>query len=158
LILNDLNDKHYEQSTEEILIDCIKQLSSVEIDPDSDSQTKVNLIVDQIKRLLAKSKKAYRYCADSLLMAFVVRNISSAAYNALRKHWNLPCLTKLNSLAKAMDVMNDDKYFKRVYSQLKPHERRVNLLIDEVRLKESIDYKNICFLSVCLIGTVFTRV
>jgi hypothetical protein len=44
-------------------------------------KTKLNLIVNQIQNMLASDPKRHRYCNDTLLMAFIVLNVSKAASN-----------------------------------------------------------------------------
>jgi hypothetical protein len=71
-----------EKNTADVFNEFIQKIE-VTMPDDVSSQAKLKIIVHQLKNMMVTNPKRKRYCTDSFLTAFIVRNLSSSACDAL---------------------------------------------------------------------------
>lgn len=115
---------------------------------DNEKVSKLNFIIEQFK-LLFMEKHALQYSIHMTLCSFLIYTQSSNCYSALRKNAILTLrhprtLQRLSSsMHIAIDKPNENEYFLRsLASKLNEKEKYVILQIDEIYIKQNIEYKN----------------
>lgn len=115
---------------------------------DNEKVSKLNFLIEQFK-LLFMEKHALQYSIHMTLCSFLIYTQSSNCYSALRKNAILTLthprtLQRLSSsMHIAIDKPNENEYFLRsLASKLNEKEKYVILQIDEIYIKQNIEYKN----------------
>lgn len=104
----------------------------------------LELLENQLYLLNATRKQ---YTMPTLLFSFAIYSQSSSTYNCLRKFFNLPTKRYLQHVTSSLIVsVSDDITTKQTYllhlcSGLNEREKIVCLLVDEIYLKSSLNYK-----------------
>ena len=89
--------------------------------------------------LLITNKYGRRYTKHVLLLASEIVNISPSAYRTLRRS-EAVILPSERLIRKLLSKPFQDNDLKRILEKLKPEQRLVNVLFDEVKLKEAIRF------------------
>ena len=95
-------------------------------------------LVSQL-HLFFKPAKGRRFDKNTLLFALQVHNLSHSAYRMIRKSGSiiLPCISIIkNMLCRSIQ----DDNLKVLFEQLKPEQRLVNMMFDEVKLTEALRF------------------
>jgi THAP domain/Transposase protein len=110
----------------------------------------IHILINQMKLLILKKK---RYSSDTVIMSFMLYTVSPCAYDLMRNYLILPTKRYLQYLSSGFDVApnmhpnttDSDKsasnYLNYVSDSLKPHEKIVVLLIDEIYVSKRLDYR-----------------
>lgn len=105
-------------------------------------------------KLLTKKSNGVRYSAELLVFSSILHTISPHAYKFFR-HSNklvLPHDTTIKRVCAAHDVSPSKeqceegflRYIKRRATILKPHEKNVTVMLDEIHLQQFFEYKGGC--------------
>jgi hypothetical protein len=139
--LNELAEGEiYQPSPADIFNEAAALVRSVEVAQDDPLGVKLEVIANNLENLGVKSNYAKRYSSTTMLAAATLKNVSPAGYSVAEEYFNLPSKRTLRSLAKRANVEDNKKYFRKVINRLKPYQRLVNIQIDGMKLKESVDY------------------
>ena len=87
-------------------------------------------------QLLITNKYGRQYNKDVLILAAEILNISPAAYRMLRRSEAI-ILPSERLTRKLLSNSFQDNDFRQILEKLKPEQRLVNILFDEVKLKEA---------------------
>ena len=110
--------------------------------PEEKQEQKKKLIVNQLENFTKPAPQCWRFSIDTLLMAFYLRNISTACYAVMSSFFCLPSIRKLRNMSQGFNVMDNMKYFEEFIVKMTPLQRVISISIDEIYLKESSDYKD----------------
>ncbi len=127
-----------------LAIDCLERTKETN-DLDEESVDKVTFLLEQL-RLVGVTAKRRRYCPSLLLLAYLLHASSPNAYRLLReqKSLTLPSQTTLWKLTRHVGVPigDGDAYLQLRFEKLPERECVVNLMIDEVYVKQLVEYTN----------------
>lgn len=140
--VNRCDDDRIVLDVRETIIECLNKLSNIDDQEDDDDGKvlrKLKLITNQLSNLISQKPTFY---PETMVLAFLLRNISAASYKVLRDHLSLPSFVYLQRLSSKLDSMNNEKYFKRLASNLSEQEKVVTLQIDEIYVKQFLEYLN----------------
>ncbi|XP_042146356.1 uncharacterized protein LOC121835880 [Ixodes scapularis] len=139
---------HRTTATMMLMLSLLENLISDDLLPGEKLEV-LSFIQEQLQ-LLMQEKRAFGYSAELLDFASLVYTISPHAYAFIRRSGNaiLPHPSTIMRECRSLDVspaneQNDDgfpSYKKRRVRLMKPHERRVTLMIDEVHIQQSFEY------------------
>ena len=90
-------------------------------------------------QLLLTHPEGRRFYRNLYVLAAELHNISPAAYRMLRKSGSV-VLPRAELLKKLFSCSLHDKNLKQLLQKLKPQQRLVNILFDEVKLTETLRY------------------
>ena len=90
-------------------------------------------------QLLLTHPEGRRFDRNLYVLAAELYNISPAAYRMLRKSGSV-VLPRVELLKKLLFCSLHDKNLKQLFQKLKPQQRLVNILFDEVKLTETLRY------------------
>ena len=110
----------------------------------SDEYKKVSFIVEQLE-LSTKAKYARVYSPQTIVMSYLMKATSTAAYNVLRDEnvLSLPSrstLQKVTMRLKGKHSLNNEGYLKLRVSQLTDWQRYVVLMVDEIYVAKRVEY------------------
>ena len=94
-----------------------------------------NFLVEQFQ-LLITNKYGRRYNKHVLLLAAEILNVSPSAYRILRRSETI-VRPSLRLIRKLLSKSFQDNNLEKILETLKPEQRLVNILFDEVKLKEA---------------------
>lgn len=95
-------------------------------------------VLSQLHMLLSPAK-GRRYDKDVLILAAELHNISPAAYKMLRKSGSI-ALPSVKLIKQMLSKCFQDVNLKVLFEQLKPEQRLVNVLFDEVKLTQAMRF------------------
>ena len=95
-------------------------------------------IQDQVLLLLTKPS-GRRFTKHALILAGELFCLSPAAYRTLRNSGAI-CLPNEKRVRELLSQASDDKNLERLFLELKPEQRLVNLLFDEVKLISAVRF------------------
>ena len=95
-------------------------------------------IQDQVLLLLTKPN-GRRFTKHSLILATELFCVSPAAYRMLRNSGAI-CLPHGNRIRELLSYASDDTNLEKLFAELKPEQRLVNLLFDEVKLVSAVRF------------------
>ena len=107
-------------------------------------QHTLNFLSEQLT-LLFIHPKGRRYSIDMLICACAWYHKSPAYYLQIKKLLCLPRVRLLRSLSSSLDVGEENvsiKYLTRKAQCLEPHERVVNIQLDEIHIKSKLSYQS----------------
>ena len=107
-------------------------------------QHTLNFLSEQLTLLLFHPKGS-RYSIDMLISAFAWYHKSPACYLQIKKLLCLPSVRLLRSLSSSLDVGEENVSIKYLTSKaqcLEPHERVVNIQLDEIHIKSKLSFCN----------------
>lgn len=90
-------------------------------------------------QLLLTHPEGRRFDRNLYVLAAELHNISPAAYKMLRKSGSV-VLPRVELLKKLLSCSLHDKNLEQLFQKLKPQQRLVNILFDEVKLTETLRY------------------
>ena len=90
-------------------------------------------------QLLLTSPEGRRYDKNLYVLAAEIHNISPAAYKMLRRSGSV-ILPRPKLLKKLLSCSLNEEHLKDLFQNLKPEQRLVNILFDEVKLTETLRY------------------
>lgn len=150
--VNSLNDTDYYQKNVQILLK--KVYGDIKLMTDSTNNSVSDDIKLKLRFLKAQFKLAFskspRYETDTFLWASTFYFSHPAAYSTLRNYavLTLPHPKNIQKLSLKLDIGSTSvqksqiTYLKEKLKFLEPKEKLVNLLLDEIYIKSSLDYKN----------------
>jgi len=111
-------------------------------DDKSETMVKLCFLEEQFQLACCEEKTARRYSPQMMVHAFMIRMLSPACYDGLRSNfYRLIQLTQ--SFGASVEDIRNNKHFLKVKSQtLQEREKFVVMQIDEIYVKQKIDYKN----------------
>ena len=80
------------------------------------------------------------YTPEVMMRAFEYFATSRSLYGKLRKDFKLPSEKILSSLTSKVDKLSDGEFLKNVMKNLKPKQRKVTIMIDEIYVKTLLLY------------------
>nr|CAH7769842.1 unnamed protein product [Callosobruchus chinensis] len=129
------------------ICDLLKSISAPKCDESTNDI--ISFVCEQLK-LLTVPKARYRYCPQTVILCSMLHTISPHCYKYLRSHSSLilPHPNTIKSICNSYltDPTADERntfltYAKTIISYLKPEERHMILMIDEVHIQPYMDYK-----------------
>ena len=120
-----------------------KSIQQIETSTEVQQHT-LNFLSEQLT-LLFFHPKGRRYSIDMLICAFAWYHKSPACYLQIKKLLCLPSVRLLRSLSSSLDVGKGNvsiKYLTRKAQCLEPHERVVNIQLDEIHIKSKLAYQS----------------
>ena len=93
-------------------------------------------------QLLLTHLEGRRFDRNLYILAAELHNISPAAYRMLRKSGSV-VLPRVKLLKKLLSSSLHDKNLEQIFQKLKPQQRLVNSLFDEVKLIETLRYSGV---------------
>ena len=127
--------KHYEPSNDDHLQ---KVLESLDKMTDLHDSAFFQFLRNQLV-LLLRSPKARRFQKQILVIAAELFSISASAYKMLRRSGVL-ALPGVTTLKKMLRGSFQDANLPNLFKELKPQQKLVNLLFDEVKLTQTLRY------------------
>lgn len=121
-----------------VIAECISLLKSVEVE-NKNHKTTIEIVVDQLVNIISLS---HHYGVDTMLASIFWRNVSPAAYDAMKIFLILPSKQHLNSLSSNLDSLNTSKYLSLVNAKCSEMEKLVIIQVDEFALLDQIIYKS----------------
>jgi hypothetical protein len=150
-MLSHFSTGHEEADRIQTLVDCLHETCKLQSTENEDDELnarnmKTLFLVEQLKLMFSQQKK---YSCDTLLWAFKVFSSSSTAYNLIRSSMlTLPSMSYLRKLASVFNMecgVNTENshqaYLRQKCQQMKPEERTVILMVDEIHVNSQISYK-----------------
>ena len=140
-----MSDESVSESKMLHAISVLQDLCSDEID--DKNVLSLRFLVEQLKRRITSRKT---YSAEMLLWSYHMILFSSKAYNFLRKSvLTLPNESYIRRLSSCLsmtsrlesDIKSHVAYRKNKADQLEPHEKVVNLLLDETHVEQNASFK-----------------
>lgn len=117
---------------ESVIKGCVQSLGSLEINSEFEKKKSVlRFVICQLKNLLRGKPE---FCNETIMLSFMLRNISASGYRFIQQYLILPSISFLNK--------DNSTYFDRVIARLSPLQRIVVLSFDEIYIKKKINYKN----------------
>ena len=113
-----------------------KSIQQIETSTEVQQHT-LNFLSEQLTLILFHPK-GKRYSIDMLICAFAWYHKSPACYLQIKKLLCIPSVCLLRSLSSSLDVGEGNvsiKYLTRIAQCLEPHERVVNIQLDEIHIK-----------------------
>lgn len=98
------------------------------------------VLQEQIKCMEPKRVGEKVYTPEVMMRAFEYFATSRSLYGKLRKDFKLPSEKTLSSLTSKVDKLSDGNYLKNVMKNLKPKQRKVTIMIDEIYVKTLLLY------------------
>lgn len=125
----------YEYTSQESLQYIISQLCKM---TEAHELPHLTFILSQL-RLVFKPPDGRRFHTDTLIFAMQLHNISPSAYKMIRRS-GLIILPSTKKIKEVLSSSLQDSNLKTLFDQLKPQQRLVNLMFDEVKLIETLRF------------------
>ena len=139
----------YEQSNDDYLQKALKSLNSMETLLDSSTY----LLIDRFNLLLSK-KHGRQYHKHVFIFAAELLNISPAAYRMVKRS-EIIILPDEKMIRGLLTKSLSDDNLEKLFEKLKPERKLVNILLDEVKLKQAIRFIGSISEDMCLIKIMY---
>ena len=134
-------------TTEDLLKTAILQLQEIVHSRPTAFAELITFIIEQLKLILIPVN-ARHYSNELLINAFLWHMTSPASYKVLRNVFLLPTVRRLQQLSSGMNVEANTvnkQYLEIRTLPLKPYEKTVILMIDEIYTARRVEYSNGAF-------------
>lgn len=125
----------YEHTSNEILQRVISQLCEM---TEAYDIAHFTFLLSQL-RLMLQLPTGRRFDTDTMIFAIQLHNISPSAYKMIRRS-GLIILPSTKQVKQMLAISVQDSNLKTLFDQLKPQQRLVNVMFDEVKLIETLRF------------------